>query len=561
MLVAMSGVSSHSVISVPADRRETSGRGFRALCETLLSLLISVLMVRTFLVEGYLISTGSMAPHFFGSHKRVECPHCGKEFAVGTEFERSGDDEILEWAVCPNCLYDEIPLQDRPVERGDHLLVWKNAYDFRPPRRWEVVVFRNPNSPLETFIKRVAGLPGERIEIRGGNLLCDGRLARKSMAEQRAMLLPVYEESYFPAEDEQWIPRWTHAGDDSGWTRGVDMMSWRCDGSETSGRLVYRHSLRTGGDHVTTVGLTEPLTPAQQQAFQPREELSPLAPEPPFPGVRYGEATNSLTCRGVLPDRVFHQLLAVDQTPSFSRGIHRLREASRHARIKDFEAYNAHSPHVSGNEISEFFLSFRGRFHSGAGGFSIALAIPEGQMVCRLDAGQRSVRLWENSSAQELRTGKFESGGDGQEFLVEFSTIDRQICLAINGTEVFESWNLAESPPDSDFPLEIAMISDVRGDLEIRDLKLSRDIFYTMRHGRHAVGEEFTLGADEYFVLGDNSSVSSDSRQWDRAAVPGKLLVGKPFAVHLPSRTTTIGGAESSWRIRLPDFSRIRFVR
>ena len=39
--------------------------GFRQIFDPVLSLLIAVLLVRTFLVEGYLISTGSMGPSLF----------------------------------------------------------------------------------------------------------------------------------------------------------------------------------------------------------------------------------------------------------------------------------------------------------------------------------------------------------------------------------------------------------------------------------------------------------------------------------------------------------------
>jgi hypothetical protein len=108
----------------------------RSIGDSLISLAIAIVLVRGFLVEGYLISTGSMAPHLYGEHKQVTCSSCGGTFAVGTEFDDSAGDLGHDHATCPNCLYDDIDLATRPVERGDHLLVWKNAFLWREPRRW-----------------------------------------------------------------------------------------------------------------------------------------------------------------------------------------------------------------------------------------------------------------------------------------------------------------------------------------------------------------------------------------------------------------------------------------
>jgi signal peptidase I len=48
---------------------------------------------------------------------------------------------------------------------------------------------------------------------------------------------------------------------------------------------------------------------------------------------------------------------------------------------------------------------------------------------------------------------------------------------------------------------------------------------------REAVSRIYQLGHDEYFVLGDNTDVSEDSRTWSRAGIPFSAIVGKVMQV------------------------------
>jgi signal peptidase I len=43
------------------------------------------------------------------------------------------------------------------------------------PRRGEVVVFRNPRDPATVFVKRVLGLPGDRVEVRDRFVVLNGQ--------------------------------------------------------------------------------------------------------------------------------------------------------------------------------------------------------------------------------------------------------------------------------------------------------------------------------------------------------------------------------------------------
>jgi signal peptidase I len=54
---------------------------------------------------------------------------------------------------------------------GDYLLVDELVYRFREPVRGEVVVFRYPGDDTSFYIKRVIGLPGERVTIENGTVI------------------------------------------------------------------------------------------------------------------------------------------------------------------------------------------------------------------------------------------------------------------------------------------------------------------------------------------------------------------------------------------------------
>ena len=68
------------------------------------------------------------------------------------------------------------------------------------------------------------------------------------------------------------------------------------------------------------------------------------------------------------------------------------------------------------------------------------------------------------------------------------------------------------------------------------------------------------LQAGEYFVLGDNSGNSQDSRKWPRPGVPEADFVGKPFLIHQPLRTARSRSAGGSGIFQTVDWSRLRWL-
>lgn len=55
-------------------------------------------------------------------------------------------------------------------ENGEYLIVDEFSYHFRQPVRGEVIIFRAPRDTSEFYIKRIIGLPEERIKISDGEI-------------------------------------------------------------------------------------------------------------------------------------------------------------------------------------------------------------------------------------------------------------------------------------------------------------------------------------------------------------------------------------------------------
>jgi signal peptidase I len=74
-------------------------------------------------------------------------------------------------------------------DNGDYLIIDEASYHFRDPQRGEVIVFRFPDNPSQYYIKRIIGLPEEKVEVRNGEVWVS------RPGEETAQML---EESYLP---------------------------------------------------------------------------------------------------------------------------------------------------------------------------------------------------------------------------------------------------------------------------------------------------------------------------------------------------------------------------
>lgn len=551
-----------SVRDAVDDRRGLA----RSLSESVICLVLAVLMFRTFGAEGYMISTGSMAPTLLGYHKQVVCPTCGYAFPFGVAYDTdpTGETELLERsrsiAVCPNCGQEQIHLEKVPRNHGDQLLVCKPSYEYRLPQRWEICVFRNPAKPQEAYVKRVVGLPGERVQIVRGDVYIDGEITRKDYARQVSMRIPVHDQSAQARRDplarERWfvatppaerdsVPQWLADGSafrlQSGLAAGLD--------AETFSWVQYRHWVRARGQHVSRVPL----------AAWPDDVERP----DPAAGSRlnWNARTGQLEYEGALPEALRDQLLAHTEDAPFRQAVRALYDASHEAPITDQYGYNPPAENAQAIPMRDVMLGLRLDVEYGHGEFVVELTDGLQTFSYVLDFQHRECRMHRNGSNTPTQTGPLPAGIANEPLTVEASIFDRQALLALNGEVALPPFDFEAPANLGEVPRSAVRFGGRALDAVADQLVVYRDVYYTSDRALNGVETPYRLPWDSYFMLGDNSPVSHDSRRWGDGAVPKSLLIGRPFLVHLPSRPAYLRLGPWETQLRLPDFSRMRLIR
>ncbi len=161
--------------------------------------------VRLWFVDGLLrrvvIDGPSMAPAFCGAHYEIKCDDCAFVFACDAEHVASDSK-----AACPNCGFAENLLADARLLPAERVLIDHWPLMRRAPRRGQVVALEAPGGDLA--VKRIAGLPGEQISIRDGDLFIDGEIHRKTPDEFRSVRVLVHDNNCRPQKTKALPPRW-----------------------------------------------------------------------------------------------------------------------------------------------------------------------------------------------------------------------------------------------------------------------------------------------------------------------------------------------------------------
>ena len=301
--------------NAPARREpEEDKTNIKETIESILVAFILAFIFRAFVVEAFVIPTGSMAPTLLGAHMRFRCPDCGYTFDVNYSSESEADSEDMRLPsdafprtdiYCPNCGYHiasparaslngiSNPGDAVPVSYGDRILVLKYIYLLHPPRRWDVVVFKSPDDPdkehyQQNFIKRLVGLPGEKLMVLDGDIYiwksADAKWEipkDKPRAAQEALWRLVYDNDYYPQQAQRAVPPqfvqpWKPDG--AGWdmSRG---RTFAFDNPAGLGTLRFDPSANS-----TTQTLTDYLVydavPAPEWFAAPRPSVPTMMPTP-----------------------------------------------------------------------------------------------------------------------------------------------------------------------------------------------------------------------------------------------------------------------------------------
>lgn len=552
------------------EREPTTDETVKETIESIVIAFILAFVFRAFVVEPFIIPTGSMAPTLLGAHLQMSCPSCGYRFDVGIDSGRDNDLTQNGLALgrakqsdCPMCNYPVIADVGTRVRSGDRILVDKFSYHLNEPSRWDVVVFKAPQgdpigtdpAPRTNFIKRLIGLPGERIVLLDGNVFVapagtnDFAIARKTDPAtnrhwqdiQRTAWQPIYHNQYVPVED-------THAGADNGrdgqhlWRVPWQVESGQWDlGSVRRPKRVYRFD---GGEGEIRFAMDGPYGTIQYDKHRTK-----------YP---YNQGSNSIQDRHPIEDvRLACAFMPVDGPATLT--------LSTTARLDRPD-----------NGVEKLSASINSR-----GTITLTATPIQGEPR----------RIGSEVQIPPLKSGVATD--------IELWLVDDEVSVWVGGERVliqrFDlTWDQIAQRPEPDALPDVRILVQSDGPVELRRVELDRDLFYFpdrypssgfARAEARRRGGKLDLGPDpldlrtetdshdaELFTLGDNQPASKDGRGWSNVdgwvqqryfdgmprtgVVPRSLLVGRAFMVYYPAPH----GASPQAKGIFPDFGRVRFI-
>ncbi|MHC4946092.1 MAG: signal peptidase I [Planctomycetota bacterium] len=120
----------------------------------------------------------------------------------------------------------------------------------------------------------------------------------------------------------------------------------------------------------------------------------------------------------------------------------------------------------------------------------------------------------------------------GKKHTLSFMNIDNQIFLVLDGDRlgklVYRENTDLHNPARNNLPL----FGTKGAKIIFHDVRIDRDVYYTNDRGQYGVTKPYTIPAEHYFFLGDNSAKSEDSRSF--GPISKEDLVGRPIMIYYP---------------------------
>lgn len=451
-----------------------------------------------------------------------------------------------------------------PTLRGtagdrDHVLCWMLPYRYRGPRRWEVCVFMTPsNSANQEYIpglntggesgmtiKRMVGIPGERLAMANGDIwtrnLKGGDFVRQVKPDnvQRGIWIPVYREDFSDVRLDEFMHYWRQDGDGS---LAVGKEGLRM--SPGGGRLgiEFQPLIRRGasGAHIVEQlpGIPDRYVLNQEVVFNCQT---------PGCGTAFAKWVDSQKIDGRCPKCGAMNFEIAVASYGFRSGF---AEIGPYAVGRVPQADPNHFRANSYYFVPDLRLQLE-----------IKLSTAQAACLLELREDERVDTLRVGASGMELNGEKIDRAPVpkvGEYMHVEFYKLDGAVRVYANrsGKPAFDKVIRTDKKPEQEnIPLTngVAVLAE-GGELAVREVVLDRDIYY-FSGSEHAVlnylsGMEETGEVDippgHFLPLGDNTTVSLDGRSWGPLDVD--LLRGTAIRIWRPKeRAGPIPSPVSFW--------------
>ena len=547
---------------------------------------IHLLVFKSFFLPLFIIPTGSMAETLRGAHATYTCPNCGYEYQAGFgRTERVWNPVTIQ---CPHCRWRQAVgaaggggdgshrVAVRPTW-GDRIVVhgWPvevarwfgEAGDWLALKRWNVVVFRNPSQPEVNYIKRLIGLPGEKVQIIDGDIYINDRPATKPKHAQRSLWFPYYAQDFAPKKPGRrgaYSPRWSAIDPDTGW-RGLGTRIFRFAGSDRR-----RDALRFVTKPEETLDPGEVTAVYGYNGQHPNPSRSPNVPSLDdssvdiVTDVRLSCDVRFEATEGRANERGYVELSVTRYFERFSARFHRSGEvtlareelaeraadrrqwleelgakatrassraeddpdssAARSADLSRFEAGFEPLREKWKQPLTEILLDANGPIRVSLALVDHRVAVEiDGRTVLEADCETRNLAPWMMSDLAAARRTPNYRHGRSVERLYRFKRFPALTITAANVDATLEHVLIERDQYYTTHDYHANHVTRA-GRLEPIQ-RPARDLdgqLLTTPDGRvlfencHAVQQPLKLGAKEYFVLGDNSPASQDGRRWSQ---------------------------------------------